>query len=60
MNILIVNPNTAEPMTAAIAATAQATASPGTSIVAVQPFFGPEAGGVPAAIAGRGTVRETP
>ena len=61
MNILVVNPNTAELMTATIAATARAAASPGTGIIAVQPFFGPEAGGVPGGIASRGAVRrETP
>lgn len=41
MNILIVNPNTSAPMTAAIAAAARAVAAPGTTITAVQPSFGP-------------------
>jgi allantoin racemase len=43
VNILVVNPNTAQSMTDSIAATARRAASPGTGIVAVQPFFGPEA-----------------
>jgi allantoin racemase len=43
VNILVVNPNTAQSMTDSIAATARGAASPGTGILAVQPFFGPEA-----------------
>jgi allantoin racemase len=43
MKILVVNVNTSRPMTAAIAEGARRYASPGTEIVALQPFFGPEA-----------------
>lgn len=41
MQLLIVNPNTSEAMTAGIAAAARAVAAPGTTIVATQPSFGP-------------------
>ncbi|MFM2052659.1 MAG: hypothetical protein RL456_696 [Pseudomonadota bacterium] len=41
MNLLIINPNTSEAMTAAIARAAQAAASPGTVVTARQPDFGP-------------------
>ncbi|MBA4267700.1 MAG: Asp/Glu/hydantoin racemase, partial [Comamonadaceae bacterium] len=41
MNILLINPNTSESMTQAIAQAAQAVAAPGTRIEAVQPGFGP-------------------
>lgn len=41
MKILLVNPNTSAPMTAAIAAAARDVAAAGTEIVAVQPSFGP-------------------
>lgn len=41
MNLLIVNPNTTAAMTAAIEATADACAHPGTVITAVQPEAGP-------------------
>jgi allantoin racemase len=43
VRILVVNPNTSESMTGEIAAAARRAASPGTDILAVQPFFGPEA-----------------
>ena len=43
MRILVVNVNTSQSMTDTIAASARHYASPGTEIVAVQPFFGPEA-----------------
>jgi allantoin racemase len=42
MKILVVNVNTSGPMTEAIAGAARRYASPGTEIVALQPFFGPE------------------
>ncbi|SEQ92902.1 aspartate/glutamate racemase family protein [Microlunatus flavus] len=42
MRILVVNVNTTESMTATIAATARAAASPGTEIVALTPSFGAE------------------
>ena len=41
MNLLILNPNTSEAMTASIAQAARAVASAGTTITAVQPAFGP-------------------
>lgn len=41
MKILLVNPNTSTPMTAAIAAAARDVAAGGTEIVPVQPSFGP-------------------
>jgi len=41
MRLLVVNPNTSNAMTQAIAQAAQAAASAGTRIVAVQPSFGP-------------------
>jgi allantoin racemase len=41
MRLLVVNPNTSSTMTQAIAQAAQAAASGGTRIVAVQPSFGP-------------------
>ena len=41
MRLLVVNPNTSAAMTQAIGAAAQAAASLGTRIVAVQPSFGP-------------------
>ncbi|MDO5625123.1 MAG: aspartate/glutamate racemase family protein [Pseudomonadota bacterium] len=41
MNILLINPNTSQAMTADIAAAARAVAAPGTVIDAVQPSFGP-------------------
>jgi len=41
MNILLINPNTSQGMTDAIARAARAVASPGTRIVATQPSFGP-------------------
>ena len=41
MKILLINPNTTQAMTDAIAQAARAVASPGTEIVAVQPSFGP-------------------
>jgi allantoin racemase len=43
MKILVVNPNTSVSMTESIARSARRAASPGTEILAVQPFFGPEA-----------------
>lgn len=43
MRILVINPNTSEEMTAAIAKSAEAAASPGTSVTTVQPAFGPRA-----------------
>src|ERR1700730_16394904 len=43
MKILVVNPNTSRSMTETIARTARRAATPGTEILAVQPFFGPEA-----------------
>lgn len=41
MRLLVINPNTSNTMTQAIAQTAQTAASEGTRIVAVQPSFGP-------------------
>lgn len=41
MKLLLINPNTTQAMTDAIAEAARAVASPGTEIVAVQPSFGP-------------------
>lgn len=41
VKILLVNPNTSAAMTAGIAAAARAVAAPGTTILAVQPSFGP-------------------
>lgn len=41
MNILIINPNTSQPMTDSIASAARSVAAPGTRIVAVHPSFGP-------------------
>ncbi len=41
MRLLLINPNTSQPMTAAIAMAAREVAAPGTHIVAVQPSFGP-------------------
>lgn len=41
MNLLLVNPNTSEAMTAGIATAAQAAAGPGVQVRAVQPSFGP-------------------
>lgn len=41
MKILLINPNTTQAMTDAIAQAARAVAAPGTEIVAVQPSFGP-------------------
>lgn len=43
VRILVINPNTSEEMTAAIAKSAEAAASPGTSVTTVQPAFGPRA-----------------
>jgi allantoin racemase len=43
MKILVVNPNTSRSMTETIAETARESASPGTEILSVQPFFGPVA-----------------
>jgi allantoin racemase len=43
MKILVVNPNTSRSMTETIARTARRAATPGTEIIAVQPFFGAEA-----------------
>ena len=43
MRILVVNVNTSQPMTDGIGTAARRYASPGTEIVALQPFFGPEA-----------------
>lgn len=41
MKLLLINPNTTQAMTDAIAVAARAVATPGTEIVAVQPSFGP-------------------
>lgn len=41
MKLLLINPNTTQAMTDAIAVAARAVAAPGTEIVAVQPSFGP-------------------
>ena len=41
MKLLLINPNTTQAMTDAIAQAARAVAAPGTEIVAVQPSFGP-------------------
>jgi len=41
MNLLLINPNTSEAMTAGIAAAARAVAFPGTTVHATQPTFGP-------------------
>jgi allantoin racemase len=41
MNLLLINPNTTQGMTDAIAQAARAVAAPGTTIVAAQPSFGP-------------------
>jgi allantoin racemase len=41
MKLLLINPNTSAPMTAAIAKGAQAVASSNTEIIATQPSFGP-------------------
>ncbi len=41
MKILVINPNTSDAMTDAIAQASRAVASPGTEIVAVHPSFGP-------------------
>lgn len=43
MKILVINPNPSRTMTDGIARTARRAASPGTKILAVRPFFGPEA-----------------
>ena len=43
MKIIVVNVNTSESMTETIGAGARRYASPGTQIVALRPFFGPEA-----------------
>ncbi|MBP8536738.1 aspartate/glutamate racemase family protein [Streptomyces sp. MK37H] len=42
MRILVLNPNTTASMTASIRAIAEASASPGTEIVATEPLWGPE------------------
>lgn len=42
MRIVVMNPNTTESMTASIRSIAEASASPGTEILATQPFWGPE------------------
>lgn len=42
MKILVINPNTSDPMTDAIAQAARDVAAPGTEIVAVHPSFGPQ------------------
>jgi allantoin racemase len=42
MKIVVVNVNTSETVTEAIGAQARAVASPGTEVLAVTPFFGPE------------------
>lgn len=41
MNLLLINPNTSEAMTAGIAAAARAVAAPGSTVHATQPTFGP-------------------
>jgi len=41
MKLLLINPNTSDAMTAAIAQSAQAVAAAGTQIIAVHPSFGP-------------------
>ena len=41
MNLLLINPNTSEAMTAGIAAAARASAGPGVQVTALQPDFGP-------------------
>jgi len=41
MRLLLINPNTSEPMTEAIAHAARAVAAPGTEVRAVHPSFGP-------------------
>ena len=41
MRLLVLNPNTSAAMTAAIGRAAQAAASPGTEVIAVNPVFGP-------------------
>lgn len=41
MQLLVINPNTSAPMTAAIGAAARAGAAPGTHVRVVQPGFGP-------------------
>ncbi|MER6998821.1 aspartate/glutamate racemase family protein [Streptomyces sp. NPDC000410] len=42
MRLVVMNPNTTESMTASIRSTAEASASPGTEILATQPLWGPE------------------
>lgn len=41
MRLLVLNPNTSAPMTAAIGLAAQAACSPGTEVIAINPAFGP-------------------
>lgn len=41
MKLLVINPNTSETMTTGIGAAAQAVAAPGTTIITMQPGFGP-------------------